>query len=34
MSVVEAICPNAGIFREARRQNREVDPSSMSVEQS
>jgi hypothetical protein len=34
MSIIEAICPNAGIFREGRRQNRELDPSSMSVEQS
>jgi hypothetical protein len=34
MSVVEAICPNAGIFREGRRQNREVNPASMSFEQS
>jgi hypothetical protein len=34
MSVVEAICPNAEIFRESRRQDREANPSSMSFEQS
>ena len=33
MSVVESICPNAEIFREGRRQNREVGPSSVSFDQ-
>jgi hypothetical protein len=34
MKVIEAVCPNVGIFREGRRQDRGVDPSNVSAEQS